>query len=103
TGHERSDRDGDRMDWERLAPLGGTVVVLMGIGNSEQISKGLTDGGMDPRTPAAVIVREDGRQRAETSTLGNLTSMIAEKGMKAPGIIVIGDVVKERGVLGDLD
>ncbi|MCL2033028.1 MAG: uroporphyrinogen-III C-methyltransferase [Methanomassiliicoccaceae archaeon] len=102
TGHERSDRDSDRMDWKKVAATEGTIVILMGIGNSEYISKELIEGGMNPETPAAVIVREEGRQRAETASLNKLPSLIIEKRMKAPGIIVIGDVVKERDILGDI-
>ncbi|MDR2698957.1 MAG: uroporphyrinogen-III C-methyltransferase [Candidatus Methanoplasma sp.] len=102
TGHERSDRSEDKIDWKRLASMGGTVVILMGMSNSEYISKELIEGGMDPFTPAAVIVREKGRQRAETTVLRSLAAMISEKKLGAPGVIVIGDVVKERDALGDL-
>jgi len=102
TGHERSDRNGDRMDWKKLASMDGTIVILMGMSNSEHISKELIEGGMDPITPAAVIVREGDRQRAETTDLGTLPELISEKRMRAPGVIVIGNVVRERSVLGDL-
>jgi uroporphyrin-III C-methyltransferase len=102
TGHERSDRDSDRVDWRKLASTGGTIVILMGMSNSEYISRELMKGGMDPDTPAAVNVRDGGVQRTETALLRTLSSMISEKNLKAPGVIVIGDVVKERDTLGDL-
>ena len=102
TGHERSDRDGDRVDWRKLASTGGTIVILMGMSNSEYISKELIEGGMDPETPAAVNIRDKGKQKTETAPLSSLSSMISEKKLKAPGVIVIGGVVKERGTLGDL-
>jgi len=102
TGHERSDRDGDRVDWKKLASIGGTIVILMGMSNSEYISKELMEGGMDPETPAAVNIRDGGVQRTETASLRTLPSMITEKKLKAPGVIVIGNVVKERSILGDL-
>ena len=102
TGHERSDRDSDRVDWRKLASMEGTIVILMGMSNSGFISKELIEGGMNPETPVAVNIRDQGRQRTETASLGSLSSMISEKKLKAPGVIVIGDVVKERGTLGDL-
>ena len=102
TGHERSDREGDRVDWRKLASVGGTIVILMGMSNSEYISKELVEGGMDPETPAAVNIRVGGRQETESTFLRDLSSVISEKKLKAPGVIVIGNVVKERGTLGDL-
>jgi len=102
TGHERSDRGGDRVDWRRLAGTGGTIVVLMGMSNAEHISRELIAGGLDPKTPAAVNIRDRGRQRTEVTSLGSLHSTISEKNLKAPGVIVIGDVVRERDILGDL-
>lgn len=103
TGHERSDRKEDRTDWQSLAKGHGTIVVLMGIGNSQNISSGLMEGGRDPDTPVAVIT--DGSmkgQRKVTTTLSDLHSAIREKGLKAPGIIVIGNVVRESDILGDM-
>jgi len=102
TGHEKSDREGDRVDWRKLASTGGTIVILMGMSNAEYISEELIAGGLDPDTPAAVNVRDEGVQRTETSSLSTLHSMIIEKKLKAPGVIVVGGVVKERAALGDL-
>lgn len=102
TGHERSGRCEDRTDWEKLASSGGTIVILMGMSSAERISEELMKGGMDGETPAAVIVRELGQQRTETASLSALHSVILSKGLKAPGVIVIGDVVSQRMILGDL-
>jgi uroporphyrin-III C-methyltransferase len=103
TGHERSDRENGRTEWRRLASLGGTIVILMGIGNSEYIAKELMEGGMDPGTPVAVITNgSSAEQRTETAVLSSLHSMIRSKGMKAPGIMIIGDVVDQRRILGDM-
>jgi uroporphyrin-III C-methyltransferase len=102
TGHERSDRDEEKIDWKKLASTDGTIVILMGMSNSERISKELMAGGMSKDVPAAVIVHENGGYRTETASLLTLPSVIKTKEMKAPGIIVIGDVVKQRSVLGDM-
>ena len=101
TGHGKAGSDG--IDWVSAATIPGTLVILMGMDNAGQISEGLIEGGKSPDTLVAVIT--DGarpEQRTETSVLSDLADMIAEKGLKAPGIIVIGDVVKERERLGEL-
>ncbi|MDR0309202.1 MAG: uroporphyrinogen-III C-methyltransferase [Candidatus Methanoplasma sp.] len=102
TGNERSDRSNDRTDWRKLAATDGTIVILMGMSNSERISKELMAGGMKEDTPAAVIVHENGGYRTVTTSLSVLPSTIKTEEMKAPGIIVIGDVVQQRSILGDL-
>ena len=101
TGHGKAGSDG--IDWVSAAAVPGTLVILMGMDNAGQISEGLIKGGKSADAPVAVIT--DGarpEQRTETSVLKDLAKMIEEKGLKAPGIIVIGDVVKERERLGEL-
>lgn len=103
TGNEKADRKEDRIDWKALAESHGTIVVLMGLGNAEAISRGLIEGGMDPSVPAAIIT--DGstpEQRVEVTVVSKLASTIRDKGLKPPGIMVIGSVVSVREVLGDL-
>jgi len=103
TGHEKDGREGDRVDWKALAEGHGTIVVLMGLGNAAGISKGLIEGGMSPETPAAVICKgSTPEQRVEVTVLSRLADTISEKGLEAPGIMVIGDVATGRSRLGDL-
>lgn len=103
TGHERSDRGSDRLDWARLAGNGGTIVVLMGMGNIERISKGLIDGGLDVSTPTAVLVEgSTPRQKVLRTTIGSVADDVKANGLKAPGIIVIGGCVSAMDFLGDL-
>lgn len=103
TGHEKDGRGGDRVDWKALAEGHGTIVVLMGLGNAAGISKGLIEGGMSPETPAAVICKgSTPEQRVEVTVLSRLADTISEKGLEAPGIMVIGDVATVRSRLGDL-
>ena len=101
TGHGKAGSDG--IDWVSASGIPGTLVILMGMDNAGMISEGLIKGGKDPKTPAAVIT--DGarpEQRTAVTVLKDLASTIEKEGLKAPGIIVIGDVVKERERLGDL-
>jgi uroporphyrinogen III methyltransferase / synthase len=88
TGHEDPDKGGE-IDWETVARLGGTIVVLMGIGRLPKIVNRLIKGGLDPSTPAAAIqwgTRPD--QRSVRATLGTLTDHVLEP----PSTIVIGKV-----------
>ena len=103
TGHERGDRREDRVDWRALAEGHGTLVILMGMGNAGSIASDLTAGGMPGDTPAAVITRgSTPEQTADVTTLSGLEGIIREKGLTAPGIIVIGSVARIRDRLGDL-
>lgn len=103
TGHEKADRDRDRVDWRALVNGHGTIVVLMGLGNAGTISSELMAGGMDPDTPAAVIT--DGSmptQRIRITTVRDLEQTISAEGLRPPGIMVIGTVAGLHDVLGDL-
>lgn len=103
TGHEKEDRAEDRVDWRSLVNGHGTIVVLMGLGNATRISAGLIGGGMSPDMPAAVISKgSTPEQRVELTTVSRLAETIAEKGLEAPGIMVIGTVAEIRNVLGDM-
>jgi uroporphyrinogen III methyltransferase/synthase len=88
TGHEDPEKGGE-LDWETVAKLGGTIVVLMGIGRWPKIVRRLVAGGLDPATPAAAIrwgTRPDQRTiRATLATLG-------EHDLQPPSTIVIGRV-----------
>lgn len=103
TGHEKEDREEDRVNWKALADSHGTLVIMMGLGNAGKISKNLVDGGMSPDTPAAIIT--DGStpdQRVEVTVVSELEKTIAEKELKPPGIMVVGSVVSVREIIGDM-
>ncbi|MCC6664155.1 MAG: uroporphyrinogen-III C-methyltransferase [Polyangiaceae bacterium] len=89
-------RDGEPApDWRRLVGARRTIVVYMGGGAAAEIAAGLIDGGMDPRTPVAVIengTRPD--QRLSTGGLGELPGLAARHDSGDPTLIIIGDVVR---------
>jgi uroporphyrinogen III methyltransferase/synthase len=77
------------VDWEAVARVGGTIVVLMGVGRIRAITQRLIDGGRDPDTPAAAVIwgtRPD--QRTVRATLGTL----ADQDLQSPATIVVGAV-----------
>ncbi len=94
TGHESAaDQPGAAVNWEALAKLEGTLVILMGLANLARIACRLITSGMARQTPAAVI--EQGTlpaQRVVTGTLEDIATRTAAAGIRSPAIIVIGAV-----------
>ena len=81
------------VDWEAIAKVGGTIVVLMGAANLPQISARLIAGGLSPDTPAAAV---RWGTRPEQHTIVATLATLPERDVKAPVTIVIGDVAGER-------
>ena len=88
TGHSRHQVDDD-IDWDALARVGDTIVVLMGVAHRAEIADRLMAGGAPADTPVAAIrwgTRPD--QRTIRTTLGELHACPLEP----PVTIVIGQV-----------
>ena len=90
TGHRQGD-GADDTDYDALARLGGTIVVLMGVGHRAQIAAKLIASGMSPATPVAAV-RWGTRPEQESyrGELGNL----GEMPVRSPATIVIGEVAR---------
>ncbi|HHU68328.1 uroporphyrinogen-III C-methyltransferase [Corynebacterium sp.] len=93
SGHLPPGHPGSLVDWAALARVGGTISVIMGVRNVGAITATLADAGLSPATPAAVI--QEGTttgQRSFRCTLGTLAATMADHGVEAPAVYVIGDV-----------
>ncbi|MDP1804406.1 MAG: uroporphyrinogen-III C-methyltransferase, partial [Acidimicrobiales bacterium] len=56
TGHEDpSVGDDGSVDWQAIAKVGGTIVILMGVARLRAIAAELIAGGRSPDTPAAAV------------------------------------------------
>lgn len=91
------------VEYEHLAGLGGTIVVLMGVGTLPQLMAGLATAGMDRRTPVAIVER--GYSDSQRTTLSDLSGAVraaAAAGCKSPAVLVIGDVVRQGGKSGSV-
>lgn len=94
TGHRAGDDNLSSIDWRDIVKIGGTLVIYMGFYNLSKITRRLVENGMPPETKIAVI--EWGtlpRQKSCDGNLKNIQRRVLEKGMRAPAIIIIGEVV----------
>jgi uroporphyrinogen III methyltransferase/synthase len=100
TGHEDPTKKKSQVDWGCLARGFGTIVFLMGVKNLERIARHLVHHGMPSDTPVALIRwGTTAKQQAVTGTLDTIAQRVAAAGLKAPAIIVVGQVVKLRETL----
>ncbi len=90
TGHEEPGAGEDgTVDWEAVARVGGTIVILMGVARIGRIAAALMAAGRPPDTPVAAVqwgTRPE--QRTVRATLGT----IGEQALGTPSTIVVGDV-----------
>ena len=85
------------VDWEGLAKVPGTLVVLMGLRNIQAIAATLIAHGRAPDTPAGIVSRgTTGRQRTVTGTLDTIAELAGQADIQPPAVTVIGEVVKLR-------
>jgi uroporphyrin-III C-methyltransferase / precorrin-2 dehydrogenase / sirohydrochlorin ferrochelatase len=94
SGHLPPDHPDSLVEWDAVARLRGTVVLLMAVQNLPEIAKRLVVAGRDPGTPLAVV--SEGTmpgERTLLSTLGTVGEDMAREAVRPPAIVVVGDVV----------
>jgi uroporphyrinogen III methyltransferase/synthase len=97
TGHEDACKEVRAVDWERLATVVDTLVVLMGGETLPGIVAKLLTHGRSPVTPVALIRwGTTSAQETVTGVLGNIVGRAQAAGLKPPMVAVIGDVVSLR-------
>jgi uroporphyrin-III C-methyltransferase len=87
----------DDINYEALAGIGGTLVVLMGVSMLPVLIERLLAAGLNPDTPAASI--EWGttqNQRVIEGTISDLPRLAQEADLQSPATTVIGEVVRLR-------
>jgi uroporphyrin-III C-methyltransferase len=83
---------------EGLVKVGGTIVVLMGIGTLPHLGAGLLRHGMPGTMPLAIIERGfDPERRTTVATLGELVRVLGDVQPRSPAVVVIGEVVRQAG------
>jgi len=94
SGHVTPEDPRSDIDWDALARLGLTIVILMGVAALPEITERLLRAGLDPATPAASIA--DGgmpSQRLVRGDLATLPAAAAAEDIGAPAVTVIGPAV----------
>lgn len=85
------------LDWATMARPKQTVVIYMGLVGLAQICEQLIKHGVSASMPVAVVQQgTTQRQKVVTATLQDLPQKVAQAGLKAPCLTIIGEVVRLR-------
>ena len=94
TGHLSPAKTESSIDFEALAKMGGTQVMLMGVERIEAIAQKMREHGVRADLPVALIRwGTTGRQEVICGTLQDIAQQVAERNFAPPAIAVFGEVV----------
>ena len=94
SGHVPPDHDSSLVDWDALARMRGTVVLLRAVQNLPAIAARLMAGGRPATTPVAVIAEGTmPGERTVLSTLETVAEDVVREDVRPPAIVVVGEVV----------
>ncbi|HWG93465.1 MAG TPA: uroporphyrinogen-III C-methyltransferase [Mycobacteriales bacterium] len=87
--------EGSTVDWDALARVGGTLVLLMAVGRLREVCEALMRGGRSGETPVAVV--QDGTTPQQRTVVTNLAWAAHDAAdVRAPAVVVVGEVVAAR-------
>jgi uroporphyrinogen III methyltransferase/synthase len=90
TGHEEPGAGEDgTVDWQAVARVGGTIVILMGVARIGRIAAALMAAGRPPDTPVAAV---QWGTRPEQRTVRATLATIGDHELGTPSTIVVGEV-----------
>lgn len=93
TAAKAEGKEACRLDFQTLARLKGTLVILMGMHRLAEIAAGLLGAGKDPGTPCAIIMEgTTARQRVLRAPLSGLHERAVQQAFTSPAVIVVGEV-----------
>ena len=93
SGHLAPDDPESLVNWEALARLSGTLVLLMAVERIELFAEVLRAGGRPAQTPVLVVQHgSTAAERVVRATLADVPERIRAEGIRPPAIIVIGPV-----------
>ena len=93
SGHVAPGHPESLVNWNALAALSGTIVLLMAVERIELFAKVLQEGGRPAETPVLVVQQgTTAAQRTLRTTLADAPEQIRAEGIRPPAIIVIGSV-----------
>lgn len=99
SGHLAPDHPESLVNWNALASMSGTIVLLMAVERIELFVAALLKGGRPADTPVLVVQHgTTAAQHTLRSTLADTPEQIRAEGIRPPAIIVIGAVAGLRAV-----
>ncbi len=99
SGHVAPDHPESLVNWDALAAMRGTIVLLMAVERIELFVEVLLKGGRPADTPVLVVQHgTTAAQHTLRATLADTPEEIRAEGIRPPAIIVIGAVVGLSGV-----
>lgn len=94
TGHDSPSTNSGGVDWDRIAQVPGTIVILMGVANLGFICDALIRAGRSANEPAQVIESATfPEQRTVVGTLDTIANLVRDSDISNPATTVIGPVV----------
>ncbi|MFG2845613.1 uroporphyrinogen-III C-methyltransferase [Kitasatospora sp. NPDC048296] len=94
SGHVGPDDPRSVTNWEAVAGMSGTLVLLMAVDKIGAIAAKLVEHGRPADTPVAIVQEgTTAAQRRVDATLGTVAAVVEAEGVKPPAVIVVGDVV----------
>ncbi len=99
SGHVAPGHPESLVNWDALAAMRGTIVLLMAVERIELFAKVLLQGGRPAETPVLVVQHgTTAAQQTLQTTLADAAEDIRAEGIRPPAIIVIGDVAAFAGL-----
>lgn len=93
SGHVAPGHPESLVNWDALAAMSGTIVLLMAVERIELFAQALLAGGRPADTPVMVVQHgTTAAQRTVRATLTDVAEKVRSEGIRPPAIIVIGAV-----------
>ncbi len=93
SGHVAPGDPESLVNWDALAAMSGTIVLMMAVERIELFAEALLKGGRPAETPVLVVQQgTTAAERTVRTTLADASKNIREEGVRPPAIIVIGTV-----------
>jgi len=93
SGHLSPEHPESLVNWNALAQLTGTLVLMMAVERIEMFAEILRKGGRPAETPVLVVQQgTTAGERVLRTTLADVAEQIRDQGIRPPAIIVIGPV-----------
>lgn len=97
TAHEDRAKSESTLRWQHLANGADTLVLFMGLAKLSDIAEQLIAWGRDANTPVAVIGSGTlATQQTVVGVLKDIAEITQREPIKAPALIVVGEVVRLR-------